>query len=100
MLRMANEIERINQANLVTRRQVIENRVREYRRSGRKMLAGAILLAVVASLASIIRISRLENRAERQHQRTERAEQELRSLSQQLVRIQEEERKHTLAGTA
>jgi signal transduction histidine kinase len=94
VLRMANEIERINQANLVTRRQVIENRVREYRRSGRKMLAGAILLAVVASLASIIRISRLENRAERQHQRTERAEQELRSLSQQLVRIQEEERKH------
>src|SRR5439155_7319864 len=46
------------------------------------------------SAASIVRLSKLENRAEEHRVQTEHAEQELRRLSQQLVRAQEDERRN------
>jgi signal transduction histidine kinase len=50
-------------------------------------------LGLVVAVVAVIRIRLLEGRSEEQHGRTQQAEQELRRLSNQLVRMQEEERK-------
>lgn len=93
VLQMAREVNLLNEANLRNRRQQIQFRAEHFGRSGRRILIGAVALSVIIALASILRISRLESRAARQHIRTERAEQELRRLSQDLVRAQEDERR-------
>ena len=74
-----------------------EERVRESHRQLRWLLArltglGLALGVVVAGL-SIWRISHLERQAALHMAKIERGERELRSLSHQLVRVQEEERK-------
>jgi signal transduction histidine kinase len=51
-------------------------------------------LGVLVAGASLFRIHRLERRAAHERRRIEQAEIELRRLSQQLVRAQEEERRH------
>jgi signal transduction histidine kinase len=53
-----------------------------------------VLLGIVVSFASLVRLSKLESRAEEHRMQTEHAEQELRRLSQQLVRAQEDERRN------
>lgn len=93
VLELAQEVKGLNESDLQERQKRIYSRVAESRRSGERMLIGLLALGVAVSLASILRISRLEERAEEQHQLTERAEQELRRLSQQLVHAQEEERR-------
>jgi signal transduction histidine kinase len=50
-------------------------------------------LGLTVAIVAVIRIRVLEGRSEGQHTRTQQAEQELRRLSNQLVRTQEEERK-------
>jgi signal transduction histidine kinase len=62
-----------------------------FRTTGRWRLAGVVLLAAVIAAGSVIRISRLETKAEQERLRTEQAEKELRRLSQNLVHAQEEE---------
>ena len=49
---------------------------------------------LTVAVAAVIRIRLLERRSEQQHARTEQAEQEMRRLSNQLVKTQEEERKN------
>ncbi|HWQ53105.1 MAG TPA: histidine kinase [Bryobacteraceae bacterium] len=93
VLEMAQQLKALNEADLRERQNRIYNKVRESRRAGQKMLIGLLALGIAVSLASVIRISRLEERAEEQHQLTERAEQEMRRLSQQLLRAQEDERR-------
>lgn len=93
VLEMAQQVKALNEAALRERQNLIYRKVTDSRRAGQRMLIGLLALGIAVSLASILRISRLEERAEEQHQLTERAEQELRRLSQQLVRAQEDERR-------
>jgi signal transduction histidine kinase len=93
VLEMAKQVKGLNEADLLERQKRIFSTVSDSRRAGEKMLIGLLVLGILVSFGSVIRISRLEERAEEQHQLTERAEQELRRLSQQLVRAQEDERR-------
>lgn len=87
------EISRLTQANL-DRQQVEIDRRQEAMESfiGRILVATVLLGGVIAGL-TLWRIGKLEERSELDRLRTEAAEQELRGLSRQLVRAQEEERK-------
>ncbi len=58
-----------------------------------RTLAMTVLIGLVVAGGSVYRIMRLESRAEAERARIETAESELRRLSQQLVRAQEEERR-------
>jgi signal transduction histidine kinase len=93
VLDMSREVRTLNDANLNERRHEMERRMAEFSRSGERSLAIVVALGVIVSLASILRISQLENRAELERLQTERAEKELRLLSHQLVRAQEDERR-------
>jgi signal transduction histidine kinase len=93
VLEIAEQVKALNEADLAERQKRIYSTVADSRRAGERILIGLLLLGVGVSLATVFRISRLEERAEEQHQLTERAEQELRRLSQQLVRAQENERR-------
>ena len=93
VLSIADEIAELRDANFRNQQRRISQSRREFRSHQSRMLAVALSLGVLVAAASILRISRLERRAEEQRRRTERAEQELRRLSQQLVKAQEEERK-------
>ncbi len=93
VLRVAQQVADLNASNFRERQQRIDESIRSFQRNTTEALVFAISLGVLVAGVSIFRISRLESRAERQHQQTERAERELRRLSQQLVRAQEEERR-------
>jgi len=93
VMEIARQVEGLNAADLLVRQQQMDRKLAAFRRSGQVLMAASLTLGALVSVASILRISRLENRAERQHIRTERAERELRRLSQQLVRAQEDERR-------
>lgn len=92
-LAIAREIRDLNKANLEQQRLEVETKERELPRYVTRMLLITVLLGVVVTGVSIFRTTHLERRAEREHRQTEFAEQELRRLSQQLVKAQEDERK-------
>jgi signal transduction histidine kinase len=94
VLQIAAEAEALNAADLAVRQRKLDEAMNAFRRSGQRTLAVVLALGLIASLASIVRVSQLESRAEDQHHRTERAEQELRRLSRQLVKAQEDERRN------
>ncbi|MGB9606863.1 MAG: hypothetical protein ACPL88_13395, partial [Bryobacteraceae bacterium] len=93
VLELARELRKLNDASLERQRRQIEHKHAELPRQLARMLAATLLLGAIVSVVSIRRIYGLERRTEREWRRAERAEQELRRLSQQLVRAQEEERK-------
>jgi signal transduction histidine kinase len=93
VLSIAREIRELNESNFEKEQEKTRQNRQEFRSYMAKMSAGALSLALLVALASIFRISRLERRAEQQREQTERHKRELRLLSQQLVRAQEDERK-------
>lgn len=93
VLSIAREIRNFNQANYQQEQEKIRRSQREFHAYLRNMMIWALLLGLLVASASIFRVSRLERRADEHRQETEKAEEELRSLSQQLVRIQEDERR-------
>ncbi|MGE5646942.1 MAG: sensor histidine kinase [Acidobacteriota bacterium] len=93
VLNIAAEAKSINAADLSDRQQKLDRAMAGFRRSGQRTLTVALVLGLASALASIVWVSRLERRAEDQHRKTERAEEELRRLSRQLVRAQEDERR-------
>ena len=94
VLEIAGEARKLNAAELAERQREMDLRMAEFRRSGQRTLALMLALAAAASLASILRVSQLESRARQQHAETERAEHEMRRLSHELVRAQEDERRN------
>jgi len=94
VLDMAREVKVLNEANLGERRREMDRRMAEFKRSGEWSLMMVVLLGLVVSVASVVRLSRLESRAEEHRIQTEHAEQELRRLSHELVRAQEDERRN------
>ena len=93
VLSMAREIRALTDAGLHAREQALRQRQREFRLDLAWMLGAAVALGLLVAGASVFRMSRLERRAEEHQQRTEQAEREMRQLSRQLVKAQEEERK-------
>ncbi len=93
VLALARELRQLNEANLKRQRAEIDRKQAELPKQLGRMLAVTLLLGLIVSAVSIRRIHALEHRTEREWRRAEQAEQELRRLSQELVRAQEEERK-------
>ncbi len=94
VLDIAAEARSLNAASLAQRQSRMDARIADFRRSGKATLVIVLTLAVVVSLASILRVSRLEARAFEQHAATELAEREMRRLSHRLVQAQEDERRN------
>jgi signal transduction histidine kinase len=94
VLEMATEVKLLNEASLDQRRKEMASSMAEFKQSGERALIMVVLLALVVSASSVVRLGRLESKAEENRAQTEQAEQELRRLSQQLVKAQEDERRN------
>ncbi len=93
VLKLVARIDALNQASLAHEEQELENqqtKLRQYATAATLML---LLLEAAIAVFSTAYMYRLDKVSEAERQRAEKAEQELRSLSNQLVRVQEEERK-------
>jgi signal transduction histidine kinase len=93
VMEISAEIEAINNRTLSAQQQAAAARQRELHQYLTGTLAASLTLGLVVAVIAVIRIRVLEGRTEEQHGRTQQAEEELRRLSNQLVRTQEEERK-------
>ncbi len=92
-LALANEIERLNEANHDTRQKDIRRSRTQFENVFGYTAVVSLLVGLMIAVASVARISQLEAATQWQHRQTERAEQGLRDLSQQQVKAQEEERR-------
>jgi len=88
------EIEAINDRNLDDERKAASARQRELRQYLTRMLSASLALGSLVAIGAIVRIRVLERRSKEEHARLRAAEDELRRLSNDLVRTQEEERKY------
>jgi signal transduction histidine kinase len=93
VMQISAEIEAINTRTLHAQQQAAVDRQAELHQYLTATLAASLTLGLAVAIIAVIRIRVLERRSEGQHGRTQQAEQELRRLSNQLVRMQEEERK-------
>src|SRR5271163_2849002 len=93
VLDLAGRIDALNQASLAREEQETEGQQAKLREFA--IVAALILLLLEFAIAifSTAYMFRLDNVSEAERRRAEKAEQELRHLSNQLVRVQEEERK-------
>jgi signal transduction histidine kinase len=93
VMTISAEIENLNNLTLNAQQQAAAERQRELHQYLTSMLAASLALGLTVAIVAVVRIRVLERRSVSQHSRTQQAEQELRRLSNQLVRTQEEERK-------
>ena len=94
VLQISAEIEAINNTTLHAQQQAAAERQRELHQYLTGTLGASLTLGLAVAIIAVIRIRVLEGRTEEQYGRTQQAEEELRRLSNQLVRMQEEERKN------
>ena len=93
-MQISAEIEAINNRTLHAQQQAAADApARAASVPRRPRWRASLTLGLAVAIIAVIRIRVLEGRSEEQHGRTQQAEQELRRLSNQLVRTQEEERK-------
>ena len=98
VMEISAEIEEINNRTLHAQQQAAADAAaRAASVPDRHTLAASLTLGLAVAIIAVIRIRVLEGRTEEQHGRTQQAEEELRRLSNQLVRTQEEERKESVA---
>src|SRR5690349_14313808 len=93
VLSITSDIEQLNNTNLATQRAEVTRRLASFRADLHRRLWRTLALGFVVALIAVIRLRMLELRSERQRLHAEHAERQMRSLSQQLVAAQEEERK-------
>jgi signal transduction histidine kinase len=93
VLAFAKEVEELNDANLAAERTEILARQSRFRSDLYNLLWLSLLLGGVVAVTAIIRLRALEKTAVEQRLNAEQAEHQMRSLSQQLVALQEEERR-------
>jgi signal transduction histidine kinase len=93
VLTIALEIEELNNDNLEKQRAQVAARERAFQDDLIRMLWRSLLLGVVVALTAVVRLRVLERRTDDQREQALDAERQMRSLSQQLVAAQEEERK-------
>jgi signal transduction histidine kinase len=93
VLELAGRIDALNQAKLAREEQEVENQQMTLRRFAIAATLILLFLELAIALFSTAYMARLDRISEAERQRAETAESELRRLSNQLVRVQEEERK-------
>ena len=93
VLSIAGEIEGLKAADLKQRQANIQKTLQDIRGYLTGVMAITTLLGLVIAASSIARMTVLEDRAEQHRVRIEQSRQEMRSLSQKLVKAQEAERK-------
>lgn len=93
ILRIAREIEGLNDSNMEDQRAQVALREEQLRENLNRITWGSIGLGALVAVVAVLRIRVLETRSHEQHLRTERAEGEMRRLSQSLVSAQEDERR-------
>jgi signal transduction histidine kinase len=93
VLNLAEQIDALNTANLAFEEREIDNQQFALRRFGATVTGALLVLGLLIAGGSTAYLARLERISERQKRRAEQAESELRRLSNQLVRAQEDERK-------
>jgi signal transduction histidine kinase len=93
VLDLAQRIDSLNQASLTHEEQEIEAQQTTLREFAVAATLVLLLLECAVAVFSTGYMARLDKVLEAERQRAEKAEQELRTLSNQLVRVQEEERK-------
>jgi signal transduction histidine kinase len=93
VIALAREISEINAANLRKEQRKVNESQGLFQGFLRRTVLLALSLGLLVALISAARVAFLERRSERQRQRAESAEEELRRLSRNLVRTQEEERR-------
>jgi signal transduction histidine kinase len=89
----AQEIEAFNNESLALQRQQVAESQRELRQYLDWVLWTSMLAGALVAVTAVIRIWILERRSEEQRRRTTAAEGQMRQLSQQLVKAQEDERR-------
>ena len=94
ILSIAQEIEELNNSNLEAQRAEVSNREAAFRSDLLSLLGRTILLGAVVALIAVYRLRTLERRSEEQRVIAEDAERGMRELSQRLVALQEDERRH------
>jgi signal transduction histidine kinase len=92
-LAIAQDIEQFNNANLQAQRAEVTRRFASFQGRLRALLWQSLVLGVLVASIAVIRLRMLERRAVEQRLLAEDAERQLRQLSQQLVAMQEEERR-------
>ena len=90
---LAGQLQTINSTNLRRSSERLERSQQEYLQWLSRLTLIVVILSMLVAALSITWIMRLERQAESEKQRAEGARHELRRLSQQLVRAQEEERR-------
>jgi signal transduction histidine kinase len=93
VLDLAGRIDALNQASLAREEQEIEAQQTTLRQFAIAATFMLVLLECAIAIFSTAYMARLDRVSEAERKRAEKAEQELRRLSNQLVRVQEEERK-------
>jgi signal transduction histidine kinase len=94
ILRIAQDIEGLNDANLAAQRAEVAQRQNTFRADLRRLLWQTVLLGITVALVAVVRLRALEQRSEQQRAVAEEAERQMRLLSQRLVATQEDERKN------
>jgi signal transduction histidine kinase len=93
VLKIAGEIEKLNNANLAAERASAAARRARFAGDLHRQLARTLGTGALLALAAVLRLRWVEKRSDEQRRHAEGAENEMRRLSQQLVAAQEEERK-------
>lgn len=93
-LALAREVEALNNENLQAEQQEVTRQYAAYRAEMLTLLWQSLVLGVLVAVVAVNRLRVLERRAEEQRVAAEAAENRMRTLSQQIVATQEEERKH------
>ena len=93
VLKVAEQIDSLNEASIHQQEHEIAEDRQSLRRFGTQATTLLVILSLCVALGSISYLAVLERQSEKERLRAEDAEFELRRLSQQLVRTQEEERR-------
>jgi signal transduction histidine kinase len=94
VMAIAQQIEELNNANLDAQRSEVARQYAGFTTDLRSLLWRSLSLGAVVTIIAVVRLWVLERRSEQQRAASEEAERLMRTLSQQLVATQEQERKH------
>jgi len=93
VMAMAQEIEELNHANLLTQRADVTRQHTAFRTELYNLVWRSLVVGLLLAVPAVIRLRVLEQRSEQQKEQAREAERQMRELSQQLVAAQEEERR-------
>jgi signal transduction histidine kinase len=93
ILSIAQEIEEFNNATMAAQHAEVSAQQAAFASDLHTLLWWTLLLGTIVALTAVIRLRVLERRSEQERSVAEDAERQMRTLSQQLVATQEEERK-------